>query len=387
MPDPTVLSGSRNTQNILQARRVIDMADGILLLSPNDSPFTVLSAKMAKKSVFNPKFEWLEDDLLPKWSTVNLSAGYSSSATEIIVLNGNYFDFGTGLVTLVKVPRTGEVMKVTSISSNTLTVTRGIGSTIGAALVNGDPLLILGTVSQEGVGSPNARTTLETALFNYTQILKKAVEATNTEEASKLYGGSDRNYQRKKMGIEHIIDIERTLWFGEKSIDTSGTHPIRTTGGVLEFLTDNVVDVGGMLTEVEFDAFCRDLFKYGSNQKYLFCSPLVLSVINGWAMGRVQMTSKETTYGINIQKYASTHGELNLVQNRLFEGDIYGGYAVALDFSDGAIEYKYLLGRDTKLETDIQANDADGWKDQYVTEFGLKMAGVKKHAIMKNITS
>ena len=61
-----VVSGVRTTQNIEQARRVVDMAKEIALLDPNESPFVTFLkvAKRGTRVAYNPKFEWLEDDLL-----------------------------------------------------------------------------------------------------------------------------------------------------------------------------------------------------------------------------------------------------------------------------------------------------------------------------------
>ncbi len=381
----TIRTGMRNTENINQSRRVVDMAEPILLLQPDAAPLTVLLKKISKSSTYNPKFEWMEDDLITDWDKVNFAAGYNSSATSIVVGNGSLYSTGTGITTLVKVPRTGEVMRVTGVSTNTLTVVRGIGSTAGAALVHNDDLKLISVSTQEGVKAPAAITRLVDVPYNYTMILKKAVEGTATKEAMKVYGGDDRAYQRKKMGIEHLREIENNLWWGERSLVTSGTHPQRTTGGIFEFLKDNITDAGGMLTEVEFEAWCRDLFRWGSTSKFAFCSPLVISVINLWAVGRLQVLPKETTYGLAITKYISAHGELNLVKMNSFTGPEYGGYCVGLDMEDKCIEYKYLEGRDTRLKTDVQDEELDGYKDIYITEFGLKFSQPERHHILKNI--
>jgi hypothetical protein len=383
----TYRSGMRHTENINQGRRVVDMAEPILLLQPDAAPLTVLSKKISKSSTYNPRFDWMEDDLVPDWDKVNFAAGYNSAATSIVVRNASLYAVGTGITTIVKIPRTGEILKVTAANTSTgaLTVVRGIGSSAAAAIVHNDDIHILSVSTQEGVKAPDAVSRLVDIPYNYTMILKKSVEGTGTKDSTKLYGGNDRAYQRKKMGIEHLREIENELWFGERSIDTVTGKPQRTTGGVFEFLKDNITDVGGMLTEVEFEAWCRELFRWGSTTKFAFCSPLVISVINLWAVGRLQVLPKEDTYGLAITRYISAHGELNLVKMNMFTGAEYGGYCVGLDMEDKCIEYRYLEGRDTRLKTDVQDAELDGYKDIYVTEFGLTFRQPQRHAILKNI--
>ena len=68
----TNITGVRTTNNILQNRRVVDMAKQIALLDPNEGPLLsfLKLAKNNSRCVYNPKFEWLEDDLMETWSSV-----------------------------------------------------------------------------------------------------------------------------------------------------------------------------------------------------------------------------------------------------------------------------------------------------------------------------
>src|SRR3990170_1398633 len=114
---PTILSAEQ-TANIEATQRVVDMSEKIYLLQPEEAPFTALLRKLAKKSAVNPKFEWLEDEARPWVDQVNNGAGYTAGDTSIVVDNGAYFRAGD----VVKVFRTGEVIRVSSVSTNTLTV-------------------------------------------------------------------------------------------------------------------------------------------------------------------------------------------------------------------------------------------------------------------------
>jgi hypothetical protein len=378
------VTGVRDTNNILAAKMKIDMSEKIALLQPSATPLTVFMkrAKGSTMAAKNPKYSWMEDDLGARWDAINNGAGYDNVATSIVVDNGTYFSAGDQ----VKVPRTGEVLLVTAISTNTLTVTRGFGTTAAAALVDNDPIVIIGNVNEEGSGMRTLKSTQEVEVFNYTQIYKTPFGVTNTQNATDMYGGQDLSYQQNKKGIEHMVDMERAFLFGEKKIDTSGSHPKRSTAGLLSFLNQNNYDAGGALTQSEFDQNISEVaFRYGSDEKLMLCSARMLSVINGWATGKLQIEQGETTFGLAVTKYVTPFGILNLVYHPLLEGAVYGGYGIVLDVAN--IKYRPLQGRDTKLETNIQANDADQRVDQYLTEAGLEVRLPKTHAVVTGVTS
>lgn len=380
-----VVSGTRDTRNITQNKLVIDMSDTIGLLQPNAEPFMsfLKIAKRNTEAASNPKFEWMEDDLLPRWDAINAGSGYASTITDLVVDNGPYFSVND----VVKVPRTGEVLLVTVIATNTLTVTRGYGLTAAAALVDNDPLVIIGNVNQEGAGTRELKSTAEVAKFNYTQIFKTPFGVTNTQAATKMYGGKDLSYQQMKAGVQHKIDIARGFTFGERKEDTSGSKPKRATGGLLSFLTTNNYDAGGALTQSEFDNNISEVvFKYGSKDKILLASARLLSVINSWAQGSLRINLDAKKFGLQIFQYVTPFGNYNIMNyQHILEGAVYGGYGVVLDPEN--IKYRPLAGRDTKLETNIQANDEDQRKDQYITEAGLEVRLPQTHAVLTGVTS
>jgi hypothetical protein len=73
-----------------------------------------------------------------------------------------------------------------------------------------------------------------------------------------------------------------------------------------------------------------------------------------------------------------------IVKQPLFEGAVYGGYAAAIDMAN--VGYRYLNGRDTSLKTNIQANDVDGRRDEYLTEAGLEVKLPKTHGLLTGVT-
>jgi hypothetical protein len=325
----------------------------------------------------------MEAELDPRFDAVNNGAGYAAGATTIAVDNGSYFQAQT----IVYVPRTGESMRVTAVSTNDLTVVRGVGST-AAALVDNDELLIANTAQPEGDASKPARSRNPVTVSNYTQIFRTEWDATETARHSENEGDDDWDFQAAQHGIEHAKSLEYALMIGHPSEDTSSGQARRTTGGFNHFVTTNVTDVGGAMTELEFFTAMRPAFRYGPKEKWALCSALAADVIATYARAKVEIRQSERTFGLRVNQVMGQHGTLNLVTHWLLEGATLGGQIWILDTD--VMTYRYLANRrgsrDTHINTEIQNNDVDGRKDEYLTEAGLAFGLEKRHGKIINIT-
>lgn len=393
MAAPTILSPMRSAGGttgyaISTQSMIIEMDDAVHLLEPNRAQLALLTSKISKKSVGNSKFEWSTDQHIPTLDAVNMSGGTWSTATVITVDNGGYY----GTNSLVQVQRTGEVMRVTTMSAsgNTITVTRGWGASTEAALLDNDSLTILGGMAHEGATSENGRTTKKVFDYNYTEIKRTPFEFTNTELATDLYGEADLSYQARKKAAEHSVEIENVLLFGSRgtsntlSDDTLGAA-VRSTGGINQFIADggsNDSDFGGIFNMVTFFNFCEDVFRYGSEKKLFLAARSVVTNISLEAIKYLELVPKDDTFGIDIVRLLTPHGVLMVTKHNLLEGTTHGKYGFVLDMDN--LGYRFLKGRDTKLKTNIQANDKDARKDEYITEFGLFRAFEETHGRITN---
>jgi hypothetical protein len=285
---------------------------------------------------------------------------------------------------------TGEQMRVTGVSTNTLTVTRGWGTTSADTLSNNDVIVILGSAHAEGSSLPTAITTQAAKVVNYTQIFREPFDVTNTADATEIYAGpSDLAILRREHLQLHMKDIERAFFFGEKKEDVSGAQPIRATGGARGFITTNVTTEAS-LTEAEFEGWISDVFANGGDKKMGFLSPLIASAVNSWAVGKLQMFPRDKTYGIAVSNYLSIHGELNFVVEKLFnENTTYNGYAFAFDMQN--LAYRYLSGngknRDTSLLKNRQTAGDDKTIEEYLSEIGFQLAVENRHGFLKGVTA
>lgn len=381
------VTGQRSTGNVQEGILEIDMREKILELEPDASPLLILSKQANPEAAINPKFQWFEDRLNARFDTITTEV--NASATAMVMTTAALWAADD----LVYNIRTTELIRITKMETATATIVRAVGST-GAAIKTTDELLRVGSAAEEGALDKPARSRNPTELSNYTQIFREPIEATGTVLATRNRT-KPRDWDRaaNHAGIETAKDIEYAAMLGRPSLNTSGTNPRRTTGGFNYFATQNVTDVGGEMTEVEFWNAMTPAFRYGSSKKALICSTSFLSIITGYPRGKTTITTNpdpSMTYGIHITQLITPLGKtLNVIAHYLMEGVELSKQAWIVDLAN--VGYKYLNGdegnRDTHIRNEIQAPGQDGKKDEYLTECGFEFSQALTHGKIVNATS
>jgi len=375
----------RKTTDLATNRMDVPFDKKIALLQPSVAPITRLTRMLKVKPVDDPLFKWNEDDLVAKSTTATTAD--SAASTAIPVTDATIYRYND----IVKVPTTGEVMLVTTDGSGTtLSVSRSLGSTPADSIANGAELWTVGNLNQEGAGLRTLLSTQATEKRQNTQILRTPFGTSNTTKAAKMVDEPDFAYQMKKAGIQHARDIEFSTLFGEGYNSTTG---IRGMYGILETISTNVTSLAspGYLTETVFEDWLRDVFRYGSQTRYVFASSLVMSIISGFAKSKLQINSvDQKKYGMAITDYLTPQGRVKLIEHKELEGD-YNGCCIGLDFGsnnegiNSAIYWRPLRTRDTKLLTNRQDPDEDRTVHEYLTEGAIQLKEEKRHGILKGI--
>ena len=179
--------------------------------------------------------------------------------------------------------------------------------------------------------------------------------------------------------IEHAKDIEVSFLFGERA-DSSGQS---SSGGLNEFVSSNSTNFGGAIGSLEevFSAAEGD-FRYGSNNKVMFAGFPVVSNISLLAEESLRTVPPAKTYGIDVRELVTPFGRYMIVPHKLMEGDTWKKQALIADLSN--LGYRYLKDSDTQLRTNIQAPDADGRKDEILSDVGLFRVLEETHAKWTN---
>jgi hypothetical protein len=344
-----------------------------------------------KKHSPQMKFEWFEDEFPEQYTTASASDS-TVADTSLAISSGEGKRGRAGDIWMNG--DSGEIFYVEAVSSDVWTIIRGIGGTTAADIDTADTLYYIGNAQDQGATARTQLTTQTVLNYNYAQLFKEPYEVANDVKASTLYGGPDLKYLRMKHGQIHLRDMERCFWFGIRddlaTTDQSGsfiTNEVYASKGLLAdgtngFLTTNssTTNSSGEYTEDEFDTDLQTSFRYGNDVKFAFCSPAALGVISSWGRDKLQMIPRDKTYGINIARFISPHGELNLINNKLFSDFSAAGttWGQGLDYASAIVILDLenifcRVHRDTVLEMNIQENDRDSTEEQYLTRLGLEV--------------
>jgi hypothetical protein len=379
----TVVQGVRGTQQLsTESRRVRDVTAGIAKIEPDAGPLTTLLMRLRKKAATDPKIEWYEDELLPRFD--KLGAALTAGATTMTV--GNYKAYRKG--DLVRV-NDAEIVYVTATPANAnVSITRAAGETAARAADQNARLHILSNANEEGASGRDIISTQKVNQYNYCQILRHPFGTTATQDATDTHGGKDKDEEKANALIEHKKEIEHALLFGERWEDTTGAHPKRAMRGCVKFIQTNVA-VKPTLTEPEWEDFLRICFRYGKREKVILCSPKLITVINGFARGKLETKSDESTYGVTMTRYQNAGRKVMLIEHHLLTNDALNdlsgvaGYGILLDI--GSLTLRYLQGRATRLKQNIQDNDVDGNRHEYISELSLEMSNEKQHGLLLGV--
>jgi hypothetical protein len=384
----TINSGLVDTADPLSNELKIDMREKIAMLDPDVSQFSTMLMKLPQEKARSFKVEWLNDQLLPRVSGLAASATSAATTFTTTTDEGNYFKVGD----IVRIPSTGEAVRVTGASASALTVVRGVGAVTAASAASGGAgtLIIVGGSNEQGATLPTAMITQRTTNYNYTSIVRDAARFTETALATEWYGGDlMQDKEIGKKAVEHKANLENNLFFGARSYSASNP-PRHTAGGLIEYISTNITDAGGTFDKGELQDFLRTGLQHGSNRKVLFAAPIVAQVISEFLQDNwVRTKQNERLWGAKVDAVISAiyGSDIPVVVKRQWGANgigtsgQYGSVAFLVDMEN--VQFAPL--RPTALKRDRQARDADEQAFEYVSEVSLKVEREETHALLKNV--
>ncbi len=387
----TMRTGAAFVASGNQDQRPFDW-DGVLkMLDPDLSKFVYFLMKFADETVTDPKFHQFEDQDIPLWSQVN--GGTLTSGTATISTDDGTIFFADARV---MVPRTGEVFLVGAVSTNDLTgCTRGHSGTTNYALLDNDYLLVLGEIVYEMDTVGTVRTSVPTTVYNYCQTFRKPWSASNRDLATKKRTIND-DVRDKTLCLRNLKrDMEHAFRFGTRYTTGSGSTTQMYTGGFEYFVTSNVYQANGQLTEPFLLAVCKDLFTYGTaNKKLGFAGPEAMAQLAALGMLAdtvISADDKDRNWlGMDIRQFISPFGTIDFLWDKtLTQGFADRVHLVDIDHISIAtlqgrgLNYVEVQGRHTDGDTTF----LDGKIGEYLADRGLKIDNEKVHGIIKGCTT
>src|SRR5262245_11358614 len=392
-----------STEDLVSDERVIDMDDMIRVLKPDGDQFTTMTDRVGAKQATREKVNWLEEEDFPRLVTAAAGQTAGSGALTLSAGQGKIVAGND----LIRNMRSGEMSRVLTVSTDPLTVANGIGAIAAAAVNSGDAFLVVADAQPQGSDLPAARYLQRVLGFNYTQITRTVWTFTGTTTAIELYGGREPGKEAVRKAREHKRKWEAILFWGARSFAANSgaapgnTEPQGTCGGMVEYISTYKTDAAGPLTPDVFDLFLMNVMQYGSSNKVLFASPLVVYGMSKW--NRTGMGSQfaapdgGNVHGVQIDAYISgSYGYRIPVVVKKEWGEFpanvstpavpkgYGSYAFLIDMD--YVVQRPMRERDTKLITEQQPKGKDTYSAEYIREASFEVCHERAHGILFGVT-
>jgi len=366
-----------------------DVSDIISIVSPHETPLLDRIGD-PQRSATSTIHEWLEDTLLPNSDAVN-DQSFSNPATDttFTVENGNRFRAGDQIM-LVGKP---EVMLVTGVSGNDITVARTYGGTPSASLADNDVIRILGNAALEGDDAPASRFTNRSRQQNYTQIFTATVEVSGSQLAAHAIGIDDEmDYQKQERLRELLRDLENCVINGvAPSATQQGSSTVRRTmRGLIQSIQTNVFTPGDgpipdgeggsglLLTEDVLNASLRAIWEQSSGVvDTIVCGGFQKRRINSFISSSQRFMEGDTTFRSLVNVYESDYGVCQVVLSRWVPQDM----VLLLDSTRLAV--LPLTGRSFHYKELAATGDAHA--GQLIGEYTLEMRNENAHAVIEGL--
>lgn len=188
-------------------------------------------------------------------ATSSTSAGaVSGVATTVTVAAGEGNKFRAGMT--LSAAGSDEVMIVTAVAGDDLTVVRGVGGTTAAAIASGDVITIDSVGREENSLAQNDGIYQPETVENFFQTMDTAVEFSRRSLATMQFGDTNAlAFQVSERIRQLTIQMDRALVRGRKFTQTIGTDDISFTGGLRYFLDQ----AGALKTDAAAAALTLDM--------------------------------------------------------------------------------------------------------------------------------
>ncbi len=252
---------------------------------------------------------WMEDSLNAN-SAASLdgnATGYlDNSETSLTLATDHGKRFRIGTLFKDKAAGKTEVMQVTAVTGDVLTIVRGYGSTSGethgTSPSTGFSIQIIAHTNQEGQ-DPNADTSkVRSKVTNYTQIFQYGINISATMRAVMQAGVADEfTFQVARRLMEAMRELDSSLIAGIKSASAGSDTVYRSMGGIIEFASQtngNVRTTAEALTLSVVNDMCKDIWDDGGVPNFILVGGKQKRAISAF-----DQSARRSVYDANVAGY------------------------------------------------------------------------------------
>jgi len=259
-----------------------------------------------------------------------------------------------------RIDSTGENVIINSVISATqVSVTRGVGSVAAAAIGANIYAYQVGNAYEEASLRPNSLIINPVRITNYTQIFRNTWAVSDTIRATQMIAG-DTNVaeSRQDCAAFHAADIEKALFFGQKTQGTRNGQAFRTLGGLIEITgtlgyypsymsSVNITTAGATTNLTQLEAALDPVFNQttdpkGANERTLFVGGVAKKVITaiGRLNGTYTLVDGQTSFGLQFSTFKTSRGTFRMIEHPLFNSNAsWQKLAVAVDLASFNVAY------------------------------------------------
>lgn len=376
-------------------------------LMPNgQAPLFGMTAMLPSETALQVEHGFFTKTML--FPSMNLDAAVAGASDTVFTV-ASTANLLPGMI--MRAQSTGECVIINNVlSATTVAVTRGVGTVAAAAIADNVNFYQVGNAFEESSLRPNALQINPVRITNLTQIFRNTWALSGSAQATQVIAGESTVAEnRMDCAAFHAADIEKALFFGQKSQGTRNGQPFRTMDGLLNILSNltyyppsysavNVTVAGATTNFTQLEAALDPVFNQATdpkvgNQRVLFVGGEARKVLNN--IGRVnatyQMTDSQTSYGMQFSSFKIARGSFNMIEHPLFNSNSdWSKYAVAVDLS--TFRVAYLGGRKTKKEEfnmdgKLVDNGIDAVGGSLLTELTCVVKNPPANAWISNLTA
>jgi len=363
-----------------------DVSDLIGIVSPYETPL-LDSLGDSLREARSTHHEWLEDELLPNRDSIDDdSISDPDVDTEIDVANGDRFRVGDQ----IQVEGSEELILVTGISTDTLTIVRGYAGTTPEDLVDEQVVNILGNAALEGSDKPTARFSNRVRCGNYTQIFTATVEVSGTDMAASQLGLADEmDYQKQERIRELIRDLENTVVNGgQVASNPQGSDTVRRSmKGIIQHLSTNAFHTGDSgfpagtgLDEDKVNYVLRQILENrNGNVDLIVAGGFQKRKVNAFCADSRSFTANDTTFTNLVNVYESDFGVCRVVTTRWLPQD------AVLFLDSSRVNVLPLSGRSFHFKP--LASGGDYECGELIGEYTLELKNEAAHGLIRGLST
>ena len=361
-----------------------DVSDLIGIISPTET-FLLDAIGDPLREAKSTYHEWLEDSLVPNKDTISDSSiSDPDGETSFDVAHGDRFRAGDQIQTA----GSEELILVTGVSDNTITVVRGYAGTTPENIANGQVIHILGNAALEGDDKPAARFTNRVRCGNYTQIFTAGVEVSGTNVAASHLGIADEmDHQKGERLRELIRDLENTVINGgQPSANPQGSGSVRRSmKGIIQSIATNVYRPGGSgfpagdgLDEAKINYVLRQIWENSSgNVNLIVVGGFQKRKINTFLSASRSFGPADTAYTDMVSVYESDFGVCRIITSKWIPQD------AVLFLDSSRVNVLPLAGRSFHFKP--LASSGDYECGQLIGEYTLEFRNEAAHGLIRDL--